>query len=111
MTVVDAARAVAGLRELRRLTGDENGAQRVAWTETWITARDWLARELAGIDGVTVERDEAGNTWATAPGASDRFVIVGGHLDSVPTAAGSTARSTSWPGWRCCVPWRPSGAS
>jgi len=84
MADVDAARAVAGLRELRRLTGDEDGAQRVAWTDTWITARDWLADELAGIDGVTVERDEAGNTWATAPGASDRFVIVGGHLDSVP---------------------------
>jgi N-carbamoyl-L-amino-acid hydrolase len=84
MPGVDLARAVAGLRELKRLTGDENGAQRVAWTDTWITARDWLASELEGIDGVTVERDEAGNTWATAPGASDRFVIVGGHLDSVP---------------------------
>ncbi len=84
MPGVDAARAVAGLRELRRLTGDENGAQRVAWTDTWITARDWLASELDAIDGVTVERDEAGNTWATAPGGSDRFVIVGGHLDSVP---------------------------
>ena len=33
---------------------------------------------------MTVERDEAGNTWATAPGESERFVIVGGHLDSVP---------------------------
>jgi hydantoinase/carbamoylase family amidase len=84
MADVDAARAVAGLREIARLTGNEEGAQRVAWTDTWITARDWLANELAGIDGVTVNRDEAGNTWATAPGASDRFVIVGGHLDSVP---------------------------
>jgi allantoate deiminase len=84
MAGVDAARAVAGLRELKRLTGDENGAQRVAWTDTWIRARDWLASELEGIEGVTVERDEAGNTWATAPGASERFVIVGGHLDSVP---------------------------
>jgi allantoate deiminase len=84
MPEVDAARAVAGLREIARLTGNEDGAQRVAWTDTWITARDWLADELAGIEGVTVERDEAGNTWATAPGESDQFVIVGGHLDSVP---------------------------
>jgi allantoate deiminase len=81
---VDAARAVAGLKEIARLTGDEDGAQRVAWTDTWIAARDWLAQELDGIEGVTVERDEAGNTWATAPGDSERFVIVGGHLDSVP---------------------------
>jgi allantoate deiminase len=84
MAGVDAARAVAGLREIARRTGDPDGAQRVAWTDTWITARDWLADELGGIDGVTVERDEAGNTWATAPGESERFVIVGGHLDSVP---------------------------
>ena len=84
MAELDAARAVAGLRELARRTGDDDGAQRVAWTDTWIAARDWLAEELAGIDGVTVERDEAGNTWATLPGDSDRFVIVGGHLDSVP---------------------------
>jgi allantoate deiminase len=81
---VDAARAVADLKEIARLTGDEDGAQRVAWTDTWIAARDWLAQELDGIEGVTVERDEAGNTWATAPGDSERFVIVGGHLDSVP---------------------------
>jgi hydantoinase/carbamoylase family amidase len=84
MAEVDAARAVAGLREIAKRTGDADGAQRVAWTDTWIAARDWLAGELEGIDGVTVERDEAGNTWATAPGESDQFVIIGGHLDSVP---------------------------
>jgi allantoate deiminase len=84
MTEVDAMRAIAGLQELRRLTGDADGAQRVAWTDTWTMARDWFRAELAGIDGVTVDQDEAGNIWATAPGDSDRFVIVGGHLDSVP---------------------------
>jgi N-carbamoyl-L-amino-acid hydrolase len=84
MAAADAGRAVAGLQELRRLTGDDDGAQRVAWTETWITAREWLRRELDGIEGVTVETDEAGNTWASAPGEHERFVIVGGHLDSVP---------------------------
>jgi allantoate deiminase len=84
MGAVDAGRAVAGLQELRRLTGDDDGAQRVAWTDTWIEARKWLRSELDGIDGVTVETDEAGNTWASAPGEHERFVIVGGHLDSVP---------------------------
>jgi allantoate deiminase len=84
MAAADAERAVAGLQELRRLTGDADGAQRVAWTETWIEARQWLRSELDGIEGVTVETDEAGNTWATAPGGHERFVIVGGHLDSVP---------------------------
>jgi N-carbamoyl-L-amino-acid hydrolase len=82
--VVDTARAVRGLRELARLTSDDRGAQRVAWTDTWIVARDWLRAELDAIPQVTVERDQAGNTWATLPGASERFVIVGSHLDSVP---------------------------
>jgi allantoate deiminase len=82
--MVDSARAVRGLRELARLTSDEAGAQRVAWTDTWVTAREWLRRELDGVPDVTVDTDPAGNTWATLPGDSERFVIVGSHLDSVP---------------------------
>jgi N-carbamoyl-L-amino-acid hydrolase len=35
-------RAIADLHELNRLTSDERGAQRVAWTDTWVVARDWL---------------------------------------------------------------------
>jgi allantoate deiminase len=85
MAEVDAARAVANLRELARLTGNDDGAQRVAWTDTWKTANDWLRDEVAGIDGVgAVEADAAGNLWVTAPGDSERFVVIGGHLDSVP---------------------------
>ena len=37
---LDPKRAVAELKELRALTGDENGAQRVAWTDTWLQARE-----------------------------------------------------------------------
>jgi N-carbamoyl-L-amino-acid hydrolase len=84
MGEIDPGRAVADLRELQRLTGDDDGAQRVAWTDTWKTANDWFRNELAAIDGVSVESDAAGNLWATAPGDSERFVIIGGHLDSVP---------------------------
>jgi N-carbamoyl-L-amino-acid hydrolase len=84
MAAVDTARAVATLEELRRRTGDEDGAQRVAWTETWTRAREYARELLDEIEGVSVERDEAGNVWATLPGDSERFVIVGGHLDSVP---------------------------
>jgi allantoate deiminase len=82
--MVDAERALRGLRELARLTSDEHGAQRVAWTDTWTAAREWLRGELDGIATATVETDAAGNTWATLPGADERFVIVGSHLDSVP---------------------------
>jgi N-carbamoyl-L-amino-acid hydrolase len=80
---LDPSRTVAELRELRELTGDENGAQRVAWTDTWASAREWLRGKL---DGVPVEEqiDEAGNQWFTLGGASERAVLIGGHIDSVP---------------------------
>ena len=71
------------LRELRELTGDEDGAQRVAWTDTWVEARKWLAGKLAET-GAVEETDEAGNQWFTLPGGSERAVLIGGHIDSVP---------------------------
>jgi hydantoinase/carbamoylase family amidase len=80
---LDPRRTVAELRELQRLTGDERGAQRVAWTETWEQARRWLAAKLAELP-VSTGFDEAGNQWAALEGRSDRFLVIGGHLDSVP---------------------------
>ena len=76
-------RTVAELRELQELTGDENGAQRVAWTETWERARRWL-REKVVPTGAEEEVDQAGNQWFTLPGASERALLIGGHIDSVP---------------------------
>ena len=80
---LDPARTVAELRELRELTGDENGAQRVAWTETWERAREWLRGKLDGLE-LEYERDEAGNQWWTLRGRSERALLLGGHIDSVP---------------------------
>jgi beta-ureidopropionase / N-carbamoyl-L-amino-acid hydrolase len=77
------SRTVAELRELQQLTGDEDGAQRVAWTDTWETARGWLREKLAGLP-LQEEIDEAGNQWWTLRGASERAVLIGGHIDSVP---------------------------
>ncbi len=77
------SRTVAELQELRQLTGDENGAQRVAWTETWATAQEWLADKLAGLP-LEAATDEAGNRWWTLRGRSERAVLLGGHIDSVP---------------------------
>jgi len=82
---VDARRAVEELKELAELTGGPDGARRVAWTETWKEAREWLTNKLSEIDGISeIETDEAGNIWATAPGDSERAVLIGGHMDSVP---------------------------
>jgi hydantoinase/carbamoylase family amidase len=78
---LDPSRTVAELRELQKLTGNADGAQRVAWTDTWVQAQEWMAGKL---DGVEMEFDEARNQWWTLPGDSERTLIIGGHLDSVP---------------------------
>jgi hydantoinase/carbamoylase family amidase len=80
---LDPARAVADLRALRELTEDERGAQRVAWTDTWASARAWLRERLEPLP-VAVDTDEAGNLWAVLPGAREETVVLGSHLDSVP---------------------------
>ena len=74
---------VADLRELATLTSTSDGAQRLAWGPVWRDARKWFNGKLAQLN-ITPEIDAAGNSWATLEGASDRTVIIGGHLDSVP---------------------------
>jgi N-carbamoyl-L-amino-acid hydrolase len=80
---LDPRRTVDELLELRELTGDEDGAQRVAWTETWAKARDWLRGKLDGV-GAEENVDAAGNQWFTLVGESERALLIGGHIDSVP---------------------------
>jgi beta-ureidopropionase / N-carbamoyl-L-amino-acid hydrolase len=80
---LDPQRTVAELRELQELTGDENGAQRVAWTDTWERAREWLRGKVAET-GAEETVDAAGNQWFTLHGRSDRSLLIGGHIDSVP---------------------------
>ena len=77
------SRTIAELKELRALTADADGAQRVAWTDTWLQARDWFSGKL---DGLPVEQhlDAAGNSWVTLPGDSEVSLVLGSHLDSVP---------------------------
>jgi beta-ureidopropionase / N-carbamoyl-L-amino-acid hydrolase len=80
---IDALRTIADLQELRRLTADDHGAQRIAWTPMWLKAREWFQGKLAALP-VEHHLDAAGNSWTTLQGASDRTLILGSHLDSVP---------------------------
>jgi hydantoinase/carbamoylase family amidase len=85
---IDAERVLADLHELAAASGGEHaGAKRLAWSADWTAARAWLLGKLEEIDGLSVERDEAGNLWAELPGAgeADGFVIVGSHIDAVPS--------------------------
>ena len=80
---LDPTRTVTELRELQALSGGAVGAQRVAWTDTWEQARAFLRQKMEGT-GAVEEIDEAGNQWFTLRGASERALLIGGHMDSVP---------------------------
>jgi N-carbamoyl-L-amino-acid hydrolase len=76
-------RTIAELKELRALTGNADGAQRVAFSDTWARARKFLREKLADLP-VSAEQDEAGNLWFTLQGKSEKTLLIGGHIDSVP---------------------------
>ena len=76
-------RTVAELKDLRSFTADENGAQRVAFTKTWVATRAWLKKKLEELP-VEIHTDAAGNLWTTLRGQSERALLIGGHMDSVP---------------------------
>ena len=80
---VDARRTISDLEELRALTADAHGAQRIAWSPMWLKARGWFQAKLANLP-VEHHLDAAGNSWTTLRGASERTLILGSHLDSVP---------------------------
>jgi N-carbamoyl-L-amino-acid hydrolase len=84
---VEASQVIENLQALRALTGDEMGAQRVAWTATWLKARTWfegLIESLPHQENIERHYDAACNHWVTMHGASERALILGSHLDSVP---------------------------
>ena len=81
--IVDPRRTIDQLKELRVLTSDGNGAQRVAFTEMWLRARKWMASRIDRLP-VEVHLDAAGNRWITLRGESPKALLIGGHIDSVP---------------------------
>jgi len=82
-TSLNPKRTITELKELRSFTEDDNGAQRVAFTPTWAKARAWLRKKLHELSA-EIHTDEAGNLWATLLGESEKALLIGGHIDSVP---------------------------
>lgn len=83
MKTIDPRRALDDMKALRALTSDENGNQRVAFTETWRKANAFFTGKLDEL-GVSWRVDAAGNLWGTLEGERPETVVLGGHLDSVP---------------------------
>ena len=80
---IDPKTVLKHLDELRALTANEDGAQRVAWSPVWLKARAWFEQKLSALP-VEYHFDAAGNRWVTLPGDSERTLVFGSHLDSVP---------------------------
>jgi N-carbamoyl-L-amino-acid hydrolase len=80
---VDAQSAIDLLKQLRALTADENGAQRLAWSPKWLKAREWFQSKLRELP-VEHHLDAAGNSWTTLAGDLEATLVLGSHLDSVP---------------------------
>jgi N-carbamoyl-L-amino-acid hydrolase len=76
-------RTIDELKELRALTGNADGAQRVAFTPRWVAARAFLRKRFEGLP-VEMHDDAAGNFWAMLKGESEKELLIGGHIDSVP---------------------------
>jgi hydantoinase/carbamoylase family amidase len=64
--------------------GEDGGVTRVAWSPELAAASAWLCEELRGL-GLVAGIDAAGNVlgkWETGEGSA---VLVGSHLDTVPS--------------------------
>ncbi len=81
--MVNPKNVLQNLDELRALTSDEQGAQRIAWSPVWLKARTWFEEKLKDLP-VEHHYDAAGNHWITLAGQSEKALVIGSHLDSVP---------------------------
>jgi N-carbamoyl-L-amino-acid hydrolase len=77
------AQVLKDLKTLSEMTSDDDGAQRLAWSDTWANARNWFTDELNRYE-IPYDIDSAGNIWAKIEGETDEAIALGSHLDSVP---------------------------
>jgi hydantoinase/carbamoylase family amidase len=79
-------RLLRDLHELDSISGKGPGISRLAFTEQEVGARDWLVHRLEEL-GAETEIDGMGNVfgWYCPPGAHGLPLVLGSHLDSVPS--------------------------
>ena len=77
--------AAETLHLLGRIGGaDDGGTTRVAWSPELFTAYDWVGERMRAL-GMDVEIDAAGNLIGKWDVGSGSPVVVGSHLDTVPS--------------------------
>jgi allantoate deiminase len=81
----EAGTVAASLDELARIGGrPDGGVTRVAWSRELFDAYDWVGDRLREL-GLVVEVDAAGNLVAKWEAGAGSPVLVGSHLDTVPS--------------------------
>jgi allantoate deiminase len=82
---VAASSVAASLEELALIGGTpDRGVTRVAWSPELFAAYDWVAERFRSL-GLEAEVDPAGNLIGRWDAGSGRAVVVGSHLDTVPS--------------------------
>lgn len=83
----DGARVQSRIESLARFTEPDRPYTRLAFTDLYLAARDWLAGEFASA-GLKVSVDAAGNLVGDAAGADPSLpaLVCGSHFDTVPSA-------------------------
>ncbi len=83
--LIDPEAVIADLHELAEESGGRfAGAKRLAWSPEWLRAQEWLRGKLSDL-GLHADQDAAGNLWAQVDGPGPGFIMVGSHLDAVPS--------------------------
>ena len=86
MLKVKADRLQKNLEELGRIGATpEGGVNRFTYSEEYYRGTEFLHKVMAEA-GMTVETDPVGNVIGTRKGRSDRILLLGSHIDSVPNA-------------------------
>ena len=81
---LEPGRTVDELRELRELTGDEDGAQRVAWTDTWVAGQGVALGQARAHRRRRGDRRGREPVVHAARASRSARSLIGGHIDSVP---------------------------
>ncbi len=71
------------MTKLADLARTEGGINRLTYSEAFWRSCDFVEEKMRDA-GMTVRRNAVGNVVGTYPGASERRIVMGSHIDSVP---------------------------
>lgn len=83
MLTINPGRLHENLTKLADLARTEGGINRLTYSEAFWRSCDFVAEKMREA-GMTVRCNSVGNVIGTYPGVSERRIVMGSHIDSVP---------------------------